>query len=681
MQIGRPDPLGATPDEDGTNFAVFSDAAECVELCLFSETGRQTDTIQLPACSDGIWHGYLPGCIAGQRYGYRVHGRYEPGSGLRCNPAKLLIDPYALALDGAFTWNDAVFDFVVVDEPYALEINTADSAPFVPKSVVCAAGSPPPLKRPGNPWNETIFYEANVRAYTMRHAAVAEPDRGTFNGMRNKDILAYLRALGITSLELMPVHAFIDEQHLAERQLRNLWGYNPISFFAPAGRYARQDGIVEFQEMVHAIHDAGIEVILDVVYNHTGESDKFGPTVCFRGIDNLAYYQTEPDNPGLYINDTGCGNTINGDHPRVQQIVLDSLGYWYRVMGVDGFRFDLAPILGRHAHGFSASHPLLTAIGTDARLHDAKLIAEPWDPGPGGYQLGHFPARWGEWNDRYRDAVRRFWRGDHGTSGELARRMHGSADIFEASGRPPFASINKVTSHDGFTLADVVSYEHRHNEANGEANRDGHAHNYSHNNGVEGPTEDSVILAVRRRQRLNLLATLLVSQGTPLLLAGDEFGNSQQGNNNAYAQDNDTGWLDWSGLDTDPQFTDQVRELIWLRRETPLLRLQQYVHGELDAGPGVIAIEWLNADGQVLRSHDWPATRSLALVISERIRDQIDHAAAILVNGAQADCQFRLPNRETVRNWRLAFSSSAGAAMDRRAVTMSPLSTALLIAD
>jgi glycogen operon protein len=681
MQIGQPEPLGATPYDGGTNFAVFSDVAERVELCLFDDAGKQTDALTLPEHSDGIWHGYLPGCAVGQRYGYRVHGKYDPGNGLRCNPAKLLIDPYARRLDGDFVWDEAVCDFLVVEDPYALEINTADSAPFVPRSVVCAAHSPILTTRPHIPWSETIFYEANVRGYTMRHPAVAESARGKFDAMRNKDVLEYLRALGITSLELMPVHAFIDEQKLSERQLRNFWGYNPISFFAPSARYATRDAIPEFQEMVRAIHDAGIEVILDVVYNHTGESDRFGPTVCFRGLDNLAYYQTEPDNPGIYINDTGCGNTINGNHPRVRQIIVESLKYWHRVMGVDGFRFDLAPILGRHAHGFSASHPLLDTIGTEKQLLDAKLVAEPWDPGPGGYQLGHFPARWGEWNDRYRDSVRRFWRGDHGTSGELARRMHGSADIFETSGRPPFASINNVTSHDGFTLADVVSYEHRHNEANGEANRDGQGHDYSQNNGVEGPTEDPAILAVRRRQRLNLLATLLFSQGTPLLLAGDDFGNSQQGNNNAYAQDNDTGWLDWSGLRSDPQFTDQVRELIWLRRETPLLRMQEYVHGKLDTGVGVVRIDWLNGDGQALQSHDWHATRSMAIVMSERVRGQIQNAVAILINGEQTDRQFRLPYRELGRKWRLAFSSSPDTAMDRRDVTMPTLSIGLLIAD
>ncbi len=678
---GSPSPLGATPDPDGTNFAVYAGAATDVELCLFDDQGRQTELFSLPHLSDGIWHGYLPGCSPGQRYGYRAHGQFDPERGLRYNPAKLLIDPYAKRLDGDFQWHPAVFDHADTGKDEPNRPHTDDSAPYVPKSVVCGASGPVSSLRPHVPWEETIFYEAHVRGFTMRHPAVDETVRGTFDGLCTREVLAYLQALGITSVELMPVHAFIDERHLVRHDLRNYWGYNPISFFAPTWRYARQDPIGEFQSMVNAIHDAGLEVILDVVYNHTAEGDGSGPTLSFRGLDNRTYYQAEPGRPGTYINDTGCGNTINGDHPRVQQLIIDSLRYWHHTMGVDGFRFDLAPVLGRHAHGFSSKHPLLTAITTDRELKRAKLIAEPWDPGPGGYQLGHFPPGWAEWNDRFRDTVRRFWRGDPGLCGELARRMHGSADLFEARGRPPFASVNKVTSHDGFTLADVVSFNHRHNEANCENNRDGHEHNFSCNHGVEGHTDDPVILAKRRHQRLNMLATLLLSQGTPLLLAGDEFGNSQGGNNNAYAQDNETGWLDWTGLGSDPTFVDQVRELVWLRRETELLRLPDYVHGELETESGVVRIEWLDTEARPLRDADWHITRAITIAFWKETPDGTEAAVAIMINAVDSDAVFRLPVSAAVHRWHLAFSSAGSTAADARAVQMPANSVALLLAD
>jgi len=653
MQRGRPAPLGATADEKGTNFAVFSSAAERVELCLFDKSGGQTQSYFLPESSDDIWHGYLPGCAAGQHYGYRVHGPYDPDNGLRCNPAKLLIDPYARTLAGSFVWNDGVFDYERRHASHDLSISAIDSAPFIPKGVVCPDGPEEKFDRPPVPWPETIFYEANVRGYTMRHPSIDDVDRGTFDGMRNKAVLEYLKALGITSLELMPVHAFIDEQHLADKGLRNFWGYNSISFFAPNARYAKSDAIGEFRDMVRAIHDAGIEVILDVVYNHTGESDRLGPTLGFRGLDNLAYYSTESGSPGTYINDTGCGNTLNADHDRVQQLVLDSLRYWHKDMGVDGFRFDLAPVLGRHDHGFSAAHPLLELIGANDELRDAKLIAEPWDPGPGGYQLGNFSRRWAEWNDRYRDTTRKFWRGDDGMAGEFAKRLRGSAGIFEASGRLPFASVNLVTSHDGFTLADVVSYEHRHNEANGENNRDGHRHNYSCNHGVEGVTDDPAIVHQRTRHRLNLLATLLVSQGTPLLLAGDEFGHSQNGNNNAYAQDNETAWLNWVKLEEQSPFAEQVRKLVRLRRETPLLRAPKYVHGQ--------EVRWLRPDGAPMSDHDWPHARAFCVVLSES--ESEDVAVALLINGTDAVSTFELPNIGGAGDWKLLFSSNDDVAM------------------
>jgi glycogen operon protein len=516
----------------------------------------------------------------------------------------------------------------------------------------------------------------------MRHPGLSEADRGKFSGLRNKQVVEYIKALGITSVELMPVYAFVDEHHLADKGLRNLWGYNTMSFFAPMPRYANGDADIELRDMVRSIHDAGLEVILDVAYNHTGEGGADGPTFGFRGIDNLTYYRTPPHSPETYVNDTGCGNTLNVEHPRVRQIVMDSLGYFAEVIGVDGFRFDLATILGRRNHGFSKGHPLLLGISNDARLANAKLIAEPWDPGPGGYQLGNFPPRWGEWNDTYRDGVRQFWRGDYGKSGALARRLHGSSDIFEASGRGPTSSVNFVTAHDGFTLLDSVSYVNRHNHANGEDNRDGHAHNYSCNYGVEGESPDEDVVLLRRRHRLNLLATLLMSQGTPMILAGDEFGNSQQGNNNAYAQDNETGWIDWSGLDDDPQFTEQVRELIWLRRETPLLRLPEYVHGALALAEGTIRIDWINQDGDSKQGTEWAHSRAFTKVISRRNRDATETAIAILVNAHDEAATMRLSHSDRAREWRVAFcSAQEGPEFDgERQIVMPALSIVLLLA-
>ena len=650
IERGSPETLGPSPDDDGTNFALYSSIAERVELCLFDDTGAQTATYDLPEYSNGVWHGYLPRCMPGQRYGYRVHGPYDPARGLRCNPAKLLIDPYARRLQGEFQWVDAVFD-----------TNDHDSAGSVPHSVITANGMPCDDLRARIPWGETIFYECNVRGYTMRHPGVGEKDRGKFSGLKNKQVIEYVKSLGITSIELMPVYAFIDERHLADNGLRNVWGYNTISFFAPMPRYANGDADIELRDMVRTIHDAGLEVILDVAYNHTGEGGADGPTFGFRGIDNLTYYRTPPHEPGAYVNDTGCGNTLDAEHPRVRKIVLDSLAYFAETMGIDGFRFDLATILGRRLHGFSKGHPLLLDISNDARLADTKLIAEPWDPGPGGFQLGNFPPRWAEWNDHYRDGVRQFWRGDHSKSGILARRLHGSADIFEASGRGPTSSVNFVTAHDGFTLLDSVSYINRHNHENGEDNRDGHAHNYSCNYGIEGESTDEDINLLRRRHRLNLLATLLMSQGTPMILAGDEFGNSQQGNNNAYAQDNETGWIDWSGLDDDPQFTEQVRELIWLRRETPLLRLPEYVHGKLSLTEGTVRIDWINQDGDTKQGSEWAHSRAFTKVISRRNRDGSETAIAILINAHDDPAAMSLARGDRTREWRVAFCSAREA--------------------
>jgi len=669
IQSGSPERLGSHADGEGVNFALYSSAAEAVELCLFDAAGAATRCYRLPGESDGIWHGYLPGCKPGQRYGYRVHGPWSPAQGLRFNSSKLLVDPYARALDGEFRWSGAVFDYDLstLNGAGSLQPNLTDSATSVPKCIVSAAAGGRPSPPPRIPWAETVIYEVNVRGYTMCHPEIPQHQRGRFCGLSNGRILQYLKALGITSLELMPVHAFVDEAFLEGRGRKNLWGYNSLNFFTPEGRYACADAVSEFREMVDAIHATGIEVILDVVYNHTAEGDGQGPSLSFRGIDNLSYYRTEPDDPSRYINDSGCGNTLNMDHPRVQALVIDSLVYWHREMGVDGFRFDLASILGRTANGFDPQHSLLQRINRHPDLNAAKLIAEPWDPGPNGYQSGQFPSRWAEWNDRYRDTVRRFWRGDPGLLSSLARRLHGSADIFEASGRKPQASINFITSHDGFTLNDLVSFEHRHNQANGENNRDGHAHNFSCNHGFEGDTEDEAINCLRRRQRLNLLATLLLSKGTPMLLGGDEFGNSQQGNNNAYAQDSETGWLDWNGLLTDPDFLYQVRALIRLRRDLPYLAKEIYLHGRTRNSAGWHDIEWLNPAGKRMKLHQWHNDRTLTLLLPAIDGSAVDNggatqatpiAVAIMFNASNENIRFSLPGMSSAGSWNPVFCSA-----------------------
>lgn len=661
IENGTPHRLGSWLEDGGVNFALYSGGAEAVELCLYDENRHETARHFLPLQTDGVWHGFLPGCKAGQRYGYRVHGPWSPARGLRYNPAKLLIDPYARRLDGAFKWDPAVYDFVPEPEGKTWHKNELDSAPFIPLGVVDHPQGRSGVRSPWIPWAETIVYEANVRGFTMTHPGLSTEEKGTFRGMRNGQVLDYLKALGITSVELMPVHTLIDEAFLVKKGLRNLWGYNPIQFFIPDWRFAIADPVEEFREMVNAIHEAGLEVIQDVAYNHTAEGSEHGPTLSFRGIDSQAYYSHEAGDPGRYVNDTGCGNTLNADRPQVQKLVLDSLVYWHRELGVDGFRFDLATVLGRSSHGFTHKHPLLTQVGIEPELYRAKLIAEPWDPGPGGYQLGRFPTEWAEWNDRYRDNVRRYWRGDAGQSSEFARRIHGSADFFERSGRDPFASVNFITSHDGFTLRDLVRYEQRHNLANLEENRDGHAHNFSCNYGVEGETDDPGINRVRRQQRLNMLATLLFSQGTPMLLAGDEFGNSQGGNNNAYAQDNETGWLDWQRLDEDPEFSARVRELVQLRRRLPLLRQARYVHGRMPTDQGHCDISWLHPDGRPMAQSDWARGQQVALFYTcheqQHAYSPVTHAIAILYNASSEEVLFTLPSG-LVSEWMLRFCSS-----------------------
>jgi len=661
IQEGRASPAGSICAEGGVNFAIYSASANAMELCLFDEQRRETARFFLPQCTDGMWHGFLPGCKPGQRYGYRAHGDWDPASGKRFNPAKLLLDPYARRLDGRFRWSAAVFDFVPDEPRDHWRLNELDSAAFVPRCVVSKteAGSfiPPRIA-----WRDVIVYEANVRGFTMRHPDLPEWERGTFRGMSNGKIVEYIRSLGITSLELMPVHAFIDEAFLVERGLRNFWGYNSIQFFVPDARFACEDAIPEFCQMVHALHDAGIEVILDVVYNHTGEGDEHGPTLTFRGLDNLTYYRTQPGEPGRLINDTGCGNSINADHPAVQALIVDSLCHWHKHMGVDGFRFDLATVLGRTEQGFRTEHPLLQTISNHPQLRDARLIAEPWDPGPGGYQLGQFPPRWTEWNDRYRDSLRRFWRGDPGQLSEFAQRIHGSSDLFEPSGRLPCSSINFVTCHDGFTLMDLVSYEHRHNHANGENNEDGQRESFSCNHGVEGISNDPAVTQARFRHRLNLLATLLFSQGTPMILAGDEFGNSQGGNNNAYAQDNETGWLDWRLLKGNMEFVRRLRQLTGLRHRLPLLRLPHYLHHRAQSGPDWCDIQWLRPDGTAMQQADWLMALRLTLLLTSHADGQADSpavsAVAIVFNGTEEETGFTLPLLPGLPGWKLWFSSS-----------------------
>lgn len=638
---GQPATPGAGFDGEGVHFAVYASQAEAVELCLFDAQSMPIAQLAMPEQRDGLWHGYAPGIGPGQRYAYRVHGPLDAGAGLRHNPAKLLIDPWARQLDGPIVWHPAQHDD-----------SHEDSAPYVPRAVVAGAqSSPGPLAR-RRPWADCVLYEAHVRGYTMRHPLVPAADRGRFAGMRHAQVLQYLKALGVSSIELLPVFAGMDEAFLARRGLRNYWRYSSIAFLAPEPLYAGADAVGEFRDMVNAIHDAGLEVLLDVAYNHTGEGGEDGPSLSLRGFDNLAYYRTEPGRPGVNLNDTGCGNTLNVDHPRVQELILGSLRYWHKEMGVDGFRFDLAPVLGRHASGFDSAHPLLAAINSDPALEGARLIAEPWDPGPGGYQLGRFPGRFSEWNDRFRDSIRRFWRGDNAQLGELAERLIGSPDVFAASGRGPAGSINFITCHDGYTLLDLVSYVERHNQANGEDNRDGHRHNHSSNHGVEGSTDDTAVNALRRRHRLNLLATLLLAQGVPMLLAGDEFGNSQSGNNNAYAQDNEIGWLDWQGLDDDPDFTGQLRRLLALRQQWPLLHQAAFLRPAIEGG--VPCCDYLRTDGERLRAADCQQEKALL----QWLRGAQGQALAICINGADFEQEFALPQGV---EWRLLFSSDARA--------------------
>ncbi|MCR9125587.1 MAG: glycogen debranching protein GlgX [Rhodobacteraceae bacterium] len=599
MTEGRPHPMGATLAGDGVNFAVFSAHADRIQLCLFSDDGTQeVQRLDLPERDGDIWYGFVPGLAEGQLYGLRVHGSFCPAEGHRFNPAKLLLDPYARRITGHPRWHGAL---IGGDPACPDRACGRDSADFMPRCVVTAPNRADLGPRPSVPRSDMVIYEAHPGGLTRQHPEAASA--GRFAALASDAMLAHYRDLGITSLELLPVQAFINDRFLIEKGLVNYWGYQTIGFFAPEPRYLATDDIDEFRSMARRLHLAGIELILDVVYNHTGEGDASGPTLSFRGLDNASYYRLEAADARAYVNDTGTGNTLAADHPMVLRMILDSLRYWVTEMGVDGFRFDLCTTLGRLAQGFDPDAPFFQAIRQDPVLAGTRLIAEPWDIGPGGYQLGAFPAPFHEWNDRFRDDVRRFWRGDAGMAPALANRITGSAHEFDHSGRRATTSVNMLTAHDGFTLADVVSYATRHNAANGEDNRDGHAENHSDNMGVEGPTEDRAILSARARRCRNLMATLMLSQGTPMLLAGDEMGNSQQGNNNAYAQDNPTGWIDWSGRDgAMHRFT---RALIGFRAAHPILRQTRFLHAHEREDDGFADLFWWSADGSAMTAAQW----------------------------------------------------------------------------
>jgi len=625
---GKPAPLGATPDPAGVNFAIFSAHAEKVELCLFDETGTvEVSRLTMLARTNDVWHGYLPQAVPGQVYGFRVHGPYEPHVGHRFNANKLLIDPYAKQLIGELEWRDELFGFQMGHPDGDLSFDTRDSAPFVPKCVVVDNTFVWRNDRyPRTRMRDSIIYEAHVKGLTRYFPGLTGKRRGTYSALASSAVLRHLKELGVTAVELLPVHYFVDEQFTIKNGLSNYWGYNTLGFFAPANRYAMADPILEFRAMVRGLHREGLELIMDVVYNHTAEGNELGPTLSFKGIDNASYYRLN-DNKRYYINDTGTGNTVNVAHPRVMQLVLDSLRYWANEMHVDGFRFDLATVLGRELHGFDRGCGFFDALAQDPTLGETKLIAEPWDIGMGGYQLGQFPRAWSEWNDKYRDTVRRIWAGETGLLSDFANHLLGSSDLFEWSGRTPQSSLNFLTSHDGFTLNDLVSYAHKHNGANNEDNRDGHTANHSSNSGYEGETRDKKINDVRKRKQRNLLTSLMVSQGVPMLLAGDEISNSQQGNNNAYCQDNPIGWIDWRARRADRDLQGFLRRLIQIRQTQPVLRRPHFLHGaQSSRSTRAPDVSWFNRHSEPMTDEDWHSHESqfLAMLLPGDASDALD---------------------------------------------------------
>jgi glycogen operon protein len=650
---GEPYPLGATYDGSGTNFALFSEVAQRVDLCLFDERGRETERLPLPEVTAFVWHGYLPNVTPGQRYGFRVHGPWDPSHGLRSNRSKLLLDPYARAVDGQIDWTDRCFGYRF-NEPNRR--NDGDSARHVFKSVV----TNPYFdwrndRHPRTPWHETVVHEVHVKGFTMRHDGVPEELRGTYAGLASPVAIDYFQKLGVTAVELLPVHQFVHDAHLVERGLRNYWGYNSIGFFAPHNEYSSSgtagEQVQEFRAMVKTLHDHNIEVILDVVYNHTAEGNHLGPTLSFRGIDNPAYYRLVPDDQAHYMDYTGTGNTLNMRHPHVLQLLMDSLRYWVTEMHVDGFRFDLASTLARELHEVDRLSAFFDLIQQDPVVSQVKLIAEPWDVGEGGYQVGNFPPLWSEWNGKYRDTVRDYWRGEDATLSDFAYRFTGSSDLYESTGRRPNASINFITAHDGFTLHDLVSYNDKHNEANGESNNDGESHNRSWNCGVEGPSDDSVINALRARQKRNFLATLFLSQGVPMLLGGDELARTQGGNNNAYCQDNEISWFDWERADRN--LLQYTRALIAFRREHAVFRRRRFFEGR--PIQGVPDIGWFAPDGSEMSQDDWDKgfAKSLGVFLNGDAIPTVDPRGAavqddsflVLFNAHYEPLEFALPER------------------------------------
>ncbi len=650
IQPGKTHPLGATWDGRGTNFALFSAHAEKIELCLFDKEGkREIERIALPERTDDIWHGYLADVIPGQLYGYRVHGPYDPENGHRFNPNKLLLDPYAKRLGGHFIWTEAHLAYRLHQKREDLTFDRRDNGRAMLKSVVVdEAYTWRGDRNPQTPWEDTIIYEAHIKGLTMQRDDIPESMRGTYRGLASPAMIEHLTKLGVTAVELLPIHALLDERHLIEKGLKNYWGYNSINFFAADQRYSHDDAQNSLRSTVSALHSAGIEVILDVVYNHTAEGNHLGPTYCYRGIDNVSYYWLTPDNPRYYENFTGCGNSLKLTHPRVLQLVMDSLRHWVEVFHIDGFRFDLAPVLGR-TPAFDRNAPFFAAICQDPVLADVKLIAEPWDIGLGGYQLGGFPAGWSEWNDVYRRTLRRTWRGDSNVLGDLAHAMTGSSVQFRHDARAPTASINHITVHDGFTLMDLVSYEQKHNEANGENGQDGSNDNESTNCGAEGPTDDPEINAKRTKLRRAQLACLLLAQGVPLILAGDEVGNSQSGNNNAYCQDDPIGWVDWSGREKkNRDLTEFVATLTRLRKQYPQLRPHHWLNGKRDDGTNDVL--WLTPGATEMNEQDWNFAegRFLSYVLAG---DQQHAPLFIVINAAGNGVELILPGWTGIGGW------------------------------
>ena len=665
---GRPYPLGAAWDGAGVNFALFSEHATKVELCLFDapESTQEAHRITLPEHTDMIWHGYLPDLRLGQLYGYRVHGPYDPKQGHRFNPHKVVLDPYAKAMGRLTRWNDTLFGYRIGDPTEDLSFDPQDNAASAPLGIIIdTAFTWGDDRPPKTPWHKTIIYELHVKGFTKQHPEVPEGLRGTYAGLAAEAPLRHLKELGVTAVELMPIHHHADDRHLVERGLTNYWGYNTLAYFAPELRYVSTDSsrdvVREFKTMVRTLHAAGIEVILDVVYNHTAEGNHLGPTFSFRGIDNVSYYRLMKDNPRHYEDFTGCGNTLNMRHPRVLQLIMDSLRYWVTDMRVDGFRFDLASALARELFAVDKLSAFFDVIHQDPVLSQVKLIAEPWDLGQGGYQVGNFPVGWAEWNGKYRDAVRRFWRGDGGAVSEFATRVCGSSDLYEQSGRRPYASVNFVTCHDGFTLQDLVSYHEKHNEANKENNADGSNDNLSWNGGVEGPTDDAAIRGLRAQQKRNLMATLLLSQGVPMICGGDELSHTQHGNNNAYCQDNQISWLGWELDDAQRAFLECTKQMIRLWSQQPVLQRRKFLQGRPIRGSDVKDIAWLTPSGDEMSDEDWnaPQVRCLGVRLNGEAIDEVDeqgrrivgHTLLLLMNAHDQPIAFTIPKDGKEERW------------------------------